>query len=236
MSYRDVHLMDPTGLPYTDSRGLLLAAGLLTLSLLFLVGYRRQQWRIRSGKELARATGRNEDGLLTIDMSFLVTRADAWHRIAASFDLVAESKEGFLERLESTRHRYALSLRDPTGQIVVSEAGAFQDFLMLTLSRSKGTSKLTGADSSLRCHGDDVPMLEFVPPGTGGYRITLEMPVEEAIKDGSFVYTSRLENFALSIREYVLPLQSRAYPHKKLDLRKTAVGVREARCGGTFRE
>lgn len=228
--------MDPTGVPYTDPRGLLLTAVLLTLSVLFLVRYKKQQRRIRSGKELVRGPGRNQNGLLTIDLLFPVARSGAWHRIAASFDLVAEFKEGFLERFDLTPHRFTLSLRDRTGEIVASEARSFQEFVMFLLSRSKGTSTLTGAESSFRCHGDDVPMLEFVPPRTGDYRITFEMPVEEAIKDGSFSCTSRIENFALSVREDVLPLQSRAYPHKKLDLRETAVGVREARRGGSFRE
>ncbi len=83
---------------------------------------------------------------------------------------------------------------------------------------------MIGAQSTMRCHGDGVPIFEFVPPYPGDYRIAFEMPAEEAIKDGSFEYTSKLEHFALSVREDVLPLKSRAYPHEKLDLRQAAGG------------
>ena len=207
-----------------DSRALFLAGGLLMLSVLFLISYKRQQRHIHSGKELVRGAGRNENGRLAIELLFHVAQPNKWYRIAAYFDLVAKSKEGFFERFEMTRHRFKLSLQDRAGGVLVNETRPFQDFAIFALSRRKEASSMIGAQSTLRCHGDGVPILEFVPPQTGDYRITFEITGEETIKDGRFEYESTLEYFALSVREGVLPMKSQAYPHEKLDLRQAANG------------
>ncbi len=79
----------------------------------------------------------------------------------------------------------------------------------------------------MHCHGDGVPILEFVPPHQGDYGVAFEIPEEEAIKDDGLEYESKVEYFALSVREDVLPMKSRAYPHEKLDLRqRRAVAAR----------
>ncbi len=211
----------------SDYPGLYLIGGLLVLSALFFISYKKQRRRIHSGKELAREAGRNNGGRFVIDLPFHVARPNKWYRIAAHFDLVAESKEGFFERLELTRHRFTLSLQDRAGGKIVDETRPFQDFAAFALSSRKEASSMIGARSTMRCHGDGVPMLEFVPSNPGDYRVTFELPMGEAIKDGSFEYKSKLENFTLSVREDVLPMKSRAYPHKKLDLRQTGLSRRK---------
>ncbi len=216
--------MVQTSLQNIDYRGLYLIGGLLILSALFFISYKKQQRRIHSGKELARDVGRNDDGRLVIDLPFHVAQPNKWYRIAADFDLVAESKEGLLERFEMTRHRFTLSLQDHAGAEIANETRPFQDFAAFALSSRTEASSMVGARSTVRHHGEGVPILEFVPPYPGDYRIVFEIPVEEAIKDGSFEYTSKLEHFSLSVREGVLPLKSRAYPHEKLDLRQAAGG------------
>ncbi len=82
------------------------------LSVLFFISYKRQQRRVLSGKELVRGLGRNENGRLAIDLLFHVAQPNKWYRIAAYFDLVAKSKEGFFERFEMTRHRFKFTLQD----------------------------------------------------------------------------------------------------------------------------
>jgi hypothetical protein len=208
-----------TGFQNLDYRGLYLIGGLLMLFALFFIGYKKQQRRTHSGKESAREAGRNDGGRLVIDLPFHVARPDKWYRIAAHFDLVAKSKEGLFEHFEVTRHRFTLSLLDRTGEKIINETRPLQDFVTLALSNRKEASSMIGARSTLHYHGDGVPILEFVPPYTGDYRIAFEIPAEEAIKDGSFEYTSKLEHFALSVREDVLPMKSRAYPHERRDLR-----------------
>lgn len=194
------------------------------LSVPFFISYKKQQRRIHSGKELAREAGRNVDGRLVIDLPFHAAQPDKWCRIAAHFDLVAVSKEGIFERFELTRHRFKLSLQDRSGENIVTETRPLQDFAGFALSRRTETSSMTGAQSAFRCHGDGIPILEFVPPYTGDYRIVFEIPAEEVIKDGSFEYTSKLEHFMLSIKEDVAPMKSRGYPHEKLDLRQATDG------------
>ncbi len=203
-----------------DYRGLFLAAGLLAISVLSLISYKKQQRRIRSGKESARGGGCNENGLWVVDLPFHIAKSNKWCRIAAHFDFVAKSKEGFLERFELTRHCFKLSLRDRTGRVIVNETRPFQDFATSAWSRRKEVSLTISAQSTLHCHGDGVPILEFVAPHPGDYRLTFEIPAEETIKDGCFEYESKLEYFTLSVREDVLPMRSLAYPHKKLDLRQ----------------
>lgn len=203
-----------------DYRGLFLAGGLLILSVLFLISYKKHQRRIHSGKELVRGVGRNENGILVIDLPFHIAQSNKWCRIVAHFDLVAKSKEGFLERFELTRHHFKLSLQDQIGGVRVNEMRPFQDFATFARSRRKEVSSIIGAQSTLHCHGDGVPMLEFVPPHPGYYRLIFEIPAEETIKDGRFEYESKLEYFTLSVKEDVLPMRSQAYPHKKLDMRQ----------------
>jgi len=71
-------------------------------------------------------------------------------------------------------------------------------------------------------------LLEFVPPHAGRYSITFKIPVAETINNGAFQYESRFTQFALSVKEDVLPMKARAYPHKKMDLRQaTYDGARE---------
>lgn len=193
-----------------DSRALFLAGGLLMLSVLFLISYKREQRHIHSGKELVRGAGRNENGRLAIDLLFHVAQPNKWYRIAAYFDLVAKSKEGFFERFEMTRHRFKLSLQDRAGGVLVNETRPFQDFAIFALPNPL----CVVMETAFR--------FEFVPPQTGDYRITFEITGEETIKDGRFEYESGLEYFALSVREGVLPMKSQACPHEKLDLRQAA--------------
>ena len=211
-----------TSLQNIDYRGLYLIGGLLILSVLFLISYKKQQHRIHSGKELAREAGRNDHGRLVIDLPFHAAQPNTWYRIAAHFDLVAISQEGVFERFEVTRHRFKLSLQDRTGENIVNETRPLQDFAGSALSRRTEKSSMIGAQSTLRCQGDDIPILEFVPPYAGDYRIVFEIPAEEAIKDGRFEYTSKFERFMLSLRGDVVPMKSRGYPHEKLDLRQAA--------------
>lgn len=73
-------------------------------------------------------------------------------------------------------------------------------------------------------HGEGLPLLEFVPLDPGKYSVTFKIPVEETINDGAFQYESRVTQFALFVKEDVLPMKATAYPHKKVDLRQTVGG------------
>jgi len=104
----------------------------------------------------------------------------------------------------------------------VDDAQSFHNFVGFSWSRKKGYSYFVGGRSSSRHNVEGLPLLEFVPPHSGQYSVTFKVPVKEIINEGTFEYESRFTQFALAVKEDVLPMKARAYPHKKIDLGRAA--------------
>ncbi len=217
--------MDLTIFQTIDYRTLLVMGGFLGLLVLFFFAHKKQQQRIGSGKELIRSEGQNQNNLFVINLSFRVTRPGRWYRVSADFDFATKEKEGFAIPKKRILHPYELSLRNQAGRILVDDAGTFHDFVGFSGSSKRQFSYITGGRSSSHHHGKGVPLLEFVPPRSGQYSVSFKVPVEETINAGTFRYKSWFTQFALLVKENVLPMKARAYPHKKIDLR-SAVGGR----------
>jgi len=211
--------MDLAIFQFIDYRTLLLMSGFLGLLLLFLFGHKRQQHRISSGKEVARSQRKNDNNLIEIDLPFHITRSGKWCRVSANFEFVTREKEGFAIPKKRILHSFKLSLRDRAGQTLVDDAQSFHNFVGFSWSRKKEFSYIAGGRSSSHHHAEGLPMLEFVPPHSGEYSVTFTMPAKETINEGTFRYESWFTLFVLTIKEEVLPMKARAYPHKKIDLR-----------------
>ncbi len=216
--------MDLTIFQYIDYRALLLMGGFLGLLLLFLFGHKKQQRRIRSGKEVARSRGQNENNLIVIDLPFHITRSGKWCRVSADFEFRTREKEGFAIPKKRVLHWFELSLRDRAGKTLADDAQTFHNFVGFSWSHNKGFSYILGGRSSSRHHAEGLPLLEFVPPHSGQYSVTFKVPAKETINEGTFRYESWFTQFALSIKEDVLPMKARGYPHKKIDLRQSVGG------------
>ncbi|MFV1997467.1 MAG: hypothetical protein ACC641_05585 [Acidiferrobacterales bacterium] len=213
--------MDMAIFEFIDYRTLLIMGGFLGLLLLFLVGHKKQQQRVKSGKEVARGRGTIENNLIEINLPFHITGSGKWCRVSADFEFASKEKEGFAIPEKRVLHRFELNLRDSAGRTLVDDAQTFHNFLGFSWSRTREFSYIAGGRSSGRHHAAGLPLLEFVPPHSGQFSVTFEMPVEEIINDGGFQYESRFTQFALSVKEDVLPMKARAYPHKKINLRRT---------------
>jgi len=86
--------MDLEIFQFVDYRTLLILSGFLVLLLLFLLGHKRQQQRIKSGKEVARRQGNTENNLIEIDLPFHITRSGKWCRISADFEFITVCHQG----------------------------------------------------------------------------------------------------------------------------------------------
>ena len=205
-----------------DDTTILLLLGLAFLGALalFAWGLRRQKSKLWSGQEVARQKGWLENGHYRTETEFTVSQPDRWCRIAADFQLTYTINSDLKSRQKGkSLHRFQLQLLDATGRELHTEERRLEDFFMWTKSRGLSTSLFFHEREKGTQRAPNVPLLEFMPPHSGWFRVSVSVPQGGFTRATGVDWESRILSFGISVREDVVPLVARVYPHKRLDLR-----------------
>ena len=117
-------------------------------------------------------------------------------------------------------HRFLLVLSDATGKQLHAEERSLEHFFIWTKSRGQTVSSFFSERDSAYQKAESVPLLEFVPPNSGKYHVSVSVPEKGFARATTVDAESQILSFVLHVREDVVPLVARAYPHQKLDLSK----------------
>jgi hypothetical protein len=172
---------------------------------------------------VAHENGRVTDGHFRFDTSFSVTRANQWCRVAINTDMYNESSESAvtLSRTNYPRLKYHLQISEPRSKkVLIDEKRYLTDFIAFMTNRITEISSLVKEHTKVNRSAEQLPVLEFAPPHSGEYRITLDIPEKEEKQSRGSHVLEVIKRFDLVVREGVVPMKARAYPHNKIDLRR----------------
>jgi hypothetical protein len=199
---------------------LLLGAAFLGALALFAWGLRRQKSKLSSGQEVARQSGWLEDGLYRAETDFTVSQPDRWCRVAADFEMTYSMNSDLKRREKGKKlHGFQLQLLDAAGRELHSEQRPLEDFSMWAKSRGQSIGLLFHERETGTQSARNAPLLELIPPHSGRFRVIISVPETAFDRATGVDAESRILSFDISVREDVVPLVARAYPHKRLDLR-----------------
>ncbi len=193
----------------------------LGVLILFVLGLRRQRSKLWSGHEVAYQQGWLDDGQFLAETDFNISQSGCWCRISADFEVtqltVSDVK---LRQREQRMHRFQLVLSDAAGKQLHLEERPLEHFFIWTKSRGQTISSFFYERENAEQKAERVPLLEFIPPHSGRYHVTISLSQKGFGRSITVDAESQILSFALHVHEDVAPLTARAYPHDRVDLSK----------------